>query len=356
MTGNLPVTVVATSSLDELLNPVPGQRMEMPGFDPEFVDFPDYIIRITDRIWHERKVDLCLDYYSEDCLIHTLGGDISGAQTVVDNTHATMKAFPDRRLEADNVIWSDEGEGKFYSSHLITSIMTNEGDSEFGPATGKRVRVLTIADCLCRENRIIEEWLVRDNGGLALQLGFDLDEIAKRRAEQGPSLIEWHDSARRELVAADHVFAEFPASPEDNRLAFAEAVFGQIWSGKTLGLVAKYYDFRAAGYFPNDRQFYGPSDFSDFFSQIFEAIPDAKLRVEHVADVPYLGDAWDISVRWSLAGTHTGTGIYGPESGALIYIIGVTQWRVINGQIHSDWTVWDDLAVRRQIEEYRLSR
>lgn len=356
MSEKLPVTIVATSSLDELLDPIPGRRMELPGFDPDFVDFPDYIIRITDRIWHQRKVDLCLDYYSSDCSIHTLAGDITGAQTVVDNTYATLKAFPDRRLEADNVIWSDEGEGSFYSSHLITSIMTNEGDSEFGPATGNRVKILTIADCVCSDNRIVEEWLVRDNGGLALQLGFDPDVIAKKQAAQLPSLIEWHDGKRQQLAGSRTGSPSFPPSPEADPKAFAEALFHNIWSGKTLDRISHHYDFRAVGYYPNNRQFYGPNEFSEFLAGFFAAIPDAQLQVDHVADVPYLGEARDISVRWSLAGNHTGDGMYGPASGAPVYIIGVTQWRVINGQIHTDWTVWDDIAVRRQIEEARLSR
>lgn len=134
----LPITQVATSDLAQLLSPQAGRRMELPGFSEEFVDFPDYIIRITDRIWHERKIELCREYYTEDCVIHTMNGDICGAATVIENTHATLNAFPDRRLDADNVIWSDEGEGKFYSSHLITSKMTNLGPSEFGPPTGKK--------------------------------------------------------------------------------------------------------------------------------------------------------------------------------------------------------------------------
>jgi len=355
MTAKLPVTIVATSSLDDLLNPEPGRRMDLPGFDADFVDFPDYIIRITDRIWHQRKVDLCLDYYSADCAIHTLAGDITGAQTVVDNTYATLKAFPDRRLEADNVIWSDEGEGSFYSSHLITSIMTNEGDSEFGAATGKRVRILTIADCVCSNNRIVEEWLVRDNGGLALQLGFDPDAIAKRQAADAPSLIAWHDSARAQLANSAANKPQFPQSPEADPEAFAEAFFQTIWAEQALDQIGNHYDFRAVGHFPNDRQFYGRDDFREFLAAFFAAITNVKIQVHHLADVPYLGDARDISVRWSLAGEHSGDGIYGPASGAPIYIMGVTQWRVINGQIHADWTVWDDIAVRRQIAEHRLA-
>jgi hypothetical protein len=61
-----------------LLDPQGGQRMILPGFDDEFVDFPDYIIRITDRIWHDRDVELCARYYTDDCLIHTMTGNIIG--------------------------------------------------------------------------------------------------------------------------------------------------------------------------------------------------------------------------------------------------------------------------------------
>ncbi|MEM7569769.1 MAG: ester cyclase, partial [Pseudomonadota bacterium] len=166
----LPITRVALTEQEELLSPKGGRRMDLPGFDPEFVDFPDYIIRITDRIWHQRQVELCERYYTDDCEIHTLAGDVIGAKTVTANTRAMMAAFPDRRLEPDNVIWSDDGANGFYSSHLITSLMTNLGASEFGPATRRKVRVLTIADCLCRNNKIYKEWLVRDTAGLVAQL------------------------------------------------------------------------------------------------------------------------------------------------------------------------------------------
>ena len=353
--STLPVTIVATSSLAEMLDPVPGRRMELAGFDEEFVDFPDYIIRITDRIWHQRKVEMCLDYYEDDCVIHTLGGDIVGAQTVVDNTYATLKAFPDRRLEADNVIWSQDGEGVFYSSHLITSLMTNEGDTEFGPATGKRVQVLTVADCLCRNNRIYEEWLVRDNAGLALQLGYDPSEIAQRQARSGPSLINVHSSAHAELMAGEAECADFPAQAEKEPEAFAKAVFARLWNGRELDLAATIYDFRVDARYPNGQRLYGPAAVVELLQGLFASFPDARVRVEHVAHVPYLEGARDIAVRWSLAATHLAAGSYGEPSGAPVFIIGVTQWRVVNGQIHDEWTIWDDIAVHRQIADSRLA-
>ena len=89
----LPITMVSALDIGEMMNPGAAKRMNLPGFDPEFVDFPHYIIRITERIWHDREVDLCLKWYSEDCAIHTLAGPIAGAQTVVDNTWATLSAI-----------------------------------------------------------------------------------------------------------------------------------------------------------------------------------------------------------------------------------------------------------------------
>ena len=55
----LPVTVCAVTDLSDMLNPVPGRRQPMKGFDDEFVDIVDYIVRITYRIWDEKQVDLC---------------------------------------------------------------------------------------------------------------------------------------------------------------------------------------------------------------------------------------------------------------------------------------------------------
>ena len=70
--------------------------------------------------------------------------------------------------------------GHFYTSHRIASTATNEGDSVFGKATGRKVFFRTIADCKIANNKIYEEWLVRDNLYLIQQLGFDPVEMAKR--------------------------------------------------------------------------------------------------------------------------------------------------------------------------------
>lgn len=357
MTGEgalLPITEVATTSEAELLNPVPGRRMELPGFDPEFVDFPDYIVRITDRIWHQRQVDLCLDYYTPDCAIHTLAGDIVGAETVVANTHATLAAFPDRRLEPDNVIWSDDGAAGFYSSHLITSPMTNLGPSEFGPATGRRVRVITIADCACRDNRIYEEWLVRDYAGMALQLGHDPQAVAERQAKadraRGFSLVAHHAALHDSVTRAGSEKSGEPGDPVETPVQWAAHVLQHVWGSDAAERYGAVYDFRAHATYPALASLYGHREISAHHAALFAAVPDAAIRLEHIAAIPYLGGAGhDIAARWTLAGTHADEGTYGPATGRPVVIMGVSHWRVIKGRIAQEVTIWDDIAVRRQL-------
>ncbi len=358
--SKLPITQVAITDLSDMLDPLGGRRMDLPGFDPEFVDFPDYIIRITDWIWHERNVELCSKYYDENCLVHTLAGPIIGAQTVIDNTYATMEAFPDRVLDADNVIWSEDDDGILYSSHLITSKMTNLGPSEFGPATGKKVRVRTIADCAVKANKIVEEWLVRDYAAMVQQMGFSVDEIATKLAtndlSMGGSLLEMHKGSHISVME-QHIDKRLkPDHPEQSPVEFAKAMLGHYLTPDGLSHLSDVYDFRVSGLYPGSQDFYGHDELGAYWNLLFEAIPDARFRLEHVADIPYMGEARDIAVRWSFAGHHTGSGLYGAPTGCPVYILGVSQWRVINGRIREDVTVWDDVAVRRQIETARLNQ
>ena len=164
--------------------PTPGPaRQPLPGYEAQYRDFVDYIIRCTHRIWEEKNVGLCRSHYAADCAIHTLAGPVTGVEAVVQNTITTLAAMPDRALIGQDVIWSDDGPAGLYSSHRIVSQSTHLGDDALlGPATGHGNGVMTIADCLCRENRIVEEWLVRDNLRGLLQIGGDPWPVAQAQA------------------------------------------------------------------------------------------------------------------------------------------------------------------------------
>ena len=147
------------------------ERPGMHGFDAEFHDLPHYIRVITERIWEGRRLDDIHRYYSDPCIVETALGVSTALDDVITGTAATLKMFPDRRLLAEDIIVSGDDSAGYLSSHRIISPMTHSGDGSFGAASGKRVHARTIADCVCKDNRIIHEWLVRDHTAIAYAAG-----------------------------------------------------------------------------------------------------------------------------------------------------------------------------------------
>ncbi len=115
------------------------RRQPMRGFDPQYTDIVDYIIRITHKIWEEKAVGYIYDTYQHNCVVHTSGGDVHGREVVVASTLQTLAGFPDRKLYGDDLIWSGNENDGFHTSHLITSVAHNTGSSSYGPPTGRRV-------------------------------------------------------------------------------------------------------------------------------------------------------------------------------------------------------------------------
>lgn len=333
MPNTKPITSVVGRDIADLLQPAPGRRQSLVGFDDDYVDIVDYIVRCTHRIWEQRKIALIRSHYSHDCVIHTLGGDVHGADAVVDNTIKTLSAFPDRTLYADNVIWGGDDRAGFYTSHRITSHMTNLGTSEFGAPTGKRATVTTIADCVVRGNRIVEEWLVRDNFSLVLQLGLDPHQIARTRAESAPPAP-----------------ATLPPSPGvTSTESWATTRWLTLWNDREFSSVREIYAPTAIVRAPSNRDLFGHGEIIGWFIHVLGALPNAVMTVDHVCEIPFVDAGRDIALRWSLTGTHAGHGLHLPPTNAAVRILGVTHWRVIDDVVTEEWTVFDELAVLTQL-------
>ena len=329
------------------------RRQPMPGFGEEYADIVDYILRCTHRIWEQKDVGLIATHYAPDIRVHLMTGPVDGMDGVIAGTARTLSAFPDRTLTGEAVIWSDEGEGAYLSSHRITSSATNLGPSELGPATGRRITFTTIADCLCKANLIVEEWLVRDYSGMALGLGFNPRAVARAQAQadqsNGPA--QWRIAAMDAVLSAPR--SDFPtaALPDAERdpIAFAHEVFDRVVNHRRFGVVREVYSPTVHWAGPGRRRLFGWGEVTGWFTGLIGSFGDARLTVDHVATV--VGDSGlDIAVRWSLAGTHDGGGLYGAASGRAIYILGVTHWHLVQGRIVDEVTIFDEVALLRQIE------
>ncbi|MEM1188408.1 MAG: ester cyclase [Pseudomonadota bacterium] len=332
--------------------PPQGDSGNLPGFDAEFRDIVDYILRITYRIWEGKQVGLCRDYYSEDCPVYTLAGYSEGAEVVTANTLRTLAAFPDRSLHADNIIWGGDAESGFHSSHLITTHMTNHGPSEFGPATGREASIQVIAHCVCRDNRIVEEWLVRDNLSLARQLGVDIDAwLAERvRETPAPEFRDWLDSEWKRVSQVSRTRQPYPA---DDNEAFVAAALNNIWNANLVGDCNVIYDPSAVIHASARYDLQGIGSIAGFYMSILGSVPDARLSVDYLCSQSMRDNSAYVAARWTLAGTHTGGSLWGPPTGAPILILGESHYRFKNGKVVEEWLVFDELAVLTQVARAR---
>lgn len=342
--------------LAQLLEPSGPRRQPMQGFEHCYADIIDYIIRCTWRIWEGRGLDLIDSHYSADCPVYTMAGPVFGAATVKANTANTLAAFPDRTLVGEAVIWSGDDRAGYLSSHRITSHATNQGASEFGAATGRRIDFTTIADCLCLENRIIEEWLVRDNAAIVRKLGFEIGALASAQAridqeqsDQVGGAAAWRQAAMATVrVGASSLPASSKPDPAQDPQAFARWYFAHILQSLAPESIAAAYAPFARVTLPDERRPVGHDAIALSRNAIFECFDHSAITLDHVGAVVE-GPCTDIALRWSYTARHAHDGRYAAATGRNIYILAVTHLRTIGGQIAEEWTIFDELALRRQM-------
>ena len=337
-----------------LLDSTPNKAINtspMTGFDPEFTDIIDYILRITYRIWEGKQPDLCLDYYTHDCPVYTLAGITIGASEVTQNTVNTLASFPDRTLHAENIIWGGNDQEGFHTSHLIRSHMTNLGDSDLGPATNKEAEILVIAHCIVKNNKIAEEWLVRDNYSLVQQLGFNPIDIALKQAQQPiqERLELWQKSEIKRLKQITN-----PAQAVDsealtqNPNSAIETLLYNIWKAPLSGDIFIAYSNDALLHSVSGRELQGHDEINLFYLQFLSTLSDIHFSVDYVCH-QNTDEYTDIAVRWSLTGIHSGQVLYGKPTGTELYILGESQYRMKAGKIIEEWTIFDELAIWTQV-------
>jgi len=332
----------------------PEKQGNMKGFDAEFTDIIDYITRITYRIWEGKQIGLCFDYYSDDCPVYTLAGYTEGAAQVVQNTLNTLSAFPDRTLDADNIIWGGNDIDGFHTSHLIDTKMTNVGDSDLGPATGLKAQFKVIAHCIVKNNKIIEEWLVRDNFALVQQLGFKPSKVAKQIAKSPPEArFEQWRQAELERVSSLELShrAELPSQTNAEKTVLA--VLQNIWNARMMGDVFKYYAEDAALHASANNERHGQAQIVGFYGAFLGSFSDLKVSFDYSCQQASSRGGDNVAVRWTMAGKHSGQGLFGKPTGAPILIIGESQYRIENGKIQEEWTVFDQIAIMVQVARAR---
>lgn len=302
----------------------------------------DYILGITYEIWEEGGVDLIDQYYAADTVVYCLDSVTDNSAVVIYGTNAMLAAFPDRLLLADDIIGKGDSQSG-YSSHRVLSPMTNTGDSSWGPATGKQVRIVNMADCVVEDGVIVREWLARDNLALVRQLGFDVRECAELVASRrNDALQQWFDEETQRLGSAS-LSANVVCGVDMQELLHA------LWISGDESVLDVAYPHYAVMHRSPVETISGGAAIAGHYQRLRDAFRMTAATVDHVCVQSAGDDADHVAIRWSVCGTHHGDYLGIKASGKPVYIMGITHRRMVSERIAIEWTVFDSLAVMAQL-------
>jgi len=346
-----------TKSGAHRIPPCLGPSQPLAGFDPEYRNIVDYIVRITYRIWETqaREVAYIEACYSDDSLVYDDYGLQTGNAKIVGDTHHTTGAFPDIILDAEEVIWAGDDQVGFHTSHLTRILGTNTGPSKYGAPTGAEIDVMVIANCVALGNDIFLEHVLYNTSAMLKQLGLDLWEEAKRLASD--PFPGWPRSADTWAELRAGVRPDQPLNvgePVDgfDPDAFSRSVHDNIWNGDGAAVEDSYAaDFAFEG--TTDRKFAGRNAYRAYVSELRASFPDMAHQVDEVYWMGNDEDGYLISTRWSADATHTGGTLYRDPTGQKCQIWGITQQRVKDGIVEQEWQLFNELDLMIQIAKAR---
>lgn len=311
-----------------------------------YADPDDFIREVTDLIWVQRDVSFIEENYEPDSIVHGGLGTTVGRQGVIDGSLMRIAESPQHVGQAEDVIWEARGDDAFLSSHLVFA-----SDRHLVEGAFRQVRSRTVANCLYRRGRMVEEWVVRDTLAQCLQRGGDPDEAARRVAFQGFQG-SWTQAP------PDDVLTEGDSGPRpDDFRAECETVLeliDEVWNARRLNKVQDFFARDLFLHTVGDVTLVRPDAYQRDLLSLVAPFPDAEFAVRDVQTnraERYAG--LRIAVLWQLTGTYTGTPAYGPLTSQPVDLMGISQFLVQGGRITREVRVYDDIALRAQINHSR---
>ena len=305
-----------------------------------FADPDDFIREVTDLIWVDRAISFIRENYEPDSIVHGGYGTLTSRDEVLEGTLMRISTGPDFTAQAEDVIWEARGDDAFLSSHLVLV-------SDLHSAEHSR----TIANCLYRRGRMVEEWVVRDTLADALHHGRDQDELARVQAFRGYGAT-WTDPAPVDPIAA----GDSGPRPDEHRTE-VETVIDRIqtvWNGRDLQKVEKYFHRDLVLQTVGNRTVIRPEGYRRALLRLLESFPGGQFEIRDIQanhDVRYAGTR--VAVLWKFTGDYTGVPNYGPRTGKPIDLLGVSQFTLHQGALVKEVRLWDDIALRAQIAGMR---
>ena len=317
----------------------------MKGFSNRWKDFPDYIIGITKEIWEDRGLATLHHYYTEDIPVRSPGSVVVGNKDVIAATMATLAEFPDRTLLGEDVIWSGTPETGMLSSHRLLSTATHLGDGMYGKASGKKLVYRIIADCHAINDQINDEWMVRDQGAVVRQMGWDPQDYARDLIERegGP------ENCVQPFTPENDVKGPYTGRGNDNEWGEKYAsILTRIMSAD-FSVIPAEYDRAAHLEYAGGVTAHSHDAIDKFWLGLRSSFPSATFQIDHQIGREDANMPPRAAVRWSLTGKHDGWGVFGAPTGADVYIMGMSHAEFGPWGLRREYALYDEPMIWKQI-------
>ena len=328
-----------------------------PGFAEQWRSEEDFILGITREIWEDRGIGTLTHRYGPELVVRSPASVVKGNRGIIAATLATLAEFPDRELPGEDVIWVAVSPGSFLSSHRLICWATHTGAGAYGAPTGRRLRYRILADCFCEGDAVTDEWLVRDQGAIVRQMGFELvpwvrDLIAR---EGGPEACTQPFTPERDLPGP------YAGRGNDHWAGRTLADLLTRLTASELSAIPAHWDRACELHYPGHHEAHGHAEADRFWLSLRAAFPSARFEIHHAIgrEDPLLPPR--AALRWSLDGRHDGWGMFGRPTGAQVHVMGMTHaefgpyaggpggHRPDAPTIRREWTLIDEAAIWKQI-------
>ena len=320
-------------------------QLDKIAYEP-YADPDEFIRDVTDRIWVDRDIEYITENYEPGSIVHGALGTMIGRQTVINGSLMRIATTPHHVGQAEDVIWEARGPEAFLSSHLVFS-------SDRVPLHGGigDLRSRTIANCLYRRGRMVEEWVVRDTLAPTLQRGLDAEEEAAKLTFLG------YQGSFLEPAKPD-VLLEGDSGPRpDDYRPECELVLefiDEVWNKHNLQRTHHFMERDVFLHTIGDRTVIRRDRYQEDLLGLISSFPEGQFEVRDVqTNYAERYSGLRIAVMWKLSGSYSGVPAFGPVTGEQVDVLGVSQFLVQRGRIVREMRVYDELALRAQINAGR---
>ena len=306
-------------------------------------EIEDFIYRITEEIWENKKVENIRNYYSTDVIVRSPRITTYDCDSVVQATYKTLEQFPDRQLIGEDVISFGSIKSTYLSSHRILSTGTHLGDGFYGKATGKKVIYRAIADCLVVNNKIVEEWIIRDEASILNQLGFKVSDFVEQRISDGT--FKKNDI---EFTKDSFVKKNMMSNCENTYAKKYKELLTNLIEGKSL-FEKKVYERSAQLYWFGGELINTVENIYEKWNLFLSCFKILKCEVSNSIALDQNNMRPRAALRWRLICLHNSNGFFGLPTNKEIEIYGISHAEFGKQGIVREFILIDEISIWKQL-------